>query len=74
MELFESHTHSFVIKIWLEETVEEAGHAVWRGRITHVPSGKYCFVQDPGEIFCFIMPYLEDMGVNLVSDDRPTAD
>ena len=31
MEQTEARTHSFIIKIWLEETVAEDGRAVWRG-------------------------------------------
>jgi hypothetical protein len=63
LNLFESTTHSFIIKIWLEETLEEADQAVWRGHITHVPSGRREYVKDLDEILTFIMPYLEKMGV-----------
>ena len=50
MDLLETTTHSFVIKIWLEETIEEAEEAVWRGRITHVPSGENRYVKELDEI------------------------
>lgn len=60
---FESYTHSFIIKIWLEETAEEAGVALWRGRVTHVPSGERRYISDLDEIRAFIVPYLEKMGV-----------
>ena len=59
----ESHTHSFVIKIWLEETAEEAGQAVWRGQITHVPSGKHQFVDNLYQFPLIIAPYLQELGV-----------
>jgi hypothetical protein len=39
-ELPEFTNHSFVIKIWLEETHTEADKMLWRGSITHVSSGK----------------------------------
>lgn len=63
MDLYEATTHPFIIKIWLEETAEEAGRARWRGHITHVPSGKLRYVQSLDEIMEFITGYLEQMGV-----------
>lgn len=70
MDLPESTTHSFVIKIWLEETADEAGEAVWRGRVTHVPSGEHRYLTDLAEIAPFIMPHLEAMGVKLSLRER----
>lgn len=62
MDLLESYTHSFVIKIWLEETAEEAGKVVWRGHIDHVPSGRRGTFGDLDGVSLFILPYLEAMG------------
>jgi len=61
MDLFESDTHSFVIKIWLEETNAEARKAVWRGQITHVPSGQQSYFMDLDDILLFIQPHLKTM-------------
>jgi hypothetical protein len=61
---------SFIVKIWLEETVEEAGRATWRGHITHVPSGKRCYIQDLDQIRDFIAPYLEGLGVRVSGSSR----
>lgn len=61
MELYESH--SFVVKVWLEESLEEAGEAVWRGHITHVPSQERRYLHALDDIIDFIGPYLERMGV-----------
>jgi hypothetical protein len=61
----EPTSHSFVVKIWLEETGQEAGHAVWRGHITHVASGARRYVKDLAGIVDFIAPYLEQMGVRM---------
>lgn len=61
----ELHTHSFIIKVWLEEPAEAADLAVWRGHITHVPSGERRYLKNPNEIIDFIVPYLEAMGVKL---------
>lgn len=63
MELFEKYTHSFVIKIWVEETAEEADNVVWRGRIIHVADNKKGYFQDLDDISVFIWPYLNGMGV-----------
>lgn len=63
MDRFDEFVHSFVIKIWLEETTGEAGEAVWRGQITHVASAERRFIKNMDEISCFIWPYLEEMGV-----------
>ena len=52
---------SFVIRIGIEETVQEAGTATWRGHITHVPSGERRYVEDLAKIPAFIAPYLEKM-------------
>jgi hypothetical protein len=59
----EEYTHSFIIKIRLEETAEEAGRATWRGHITHVPSGERRYLKKLDEIMAFIRPYLQEMGV-----------
>jgi hypothetical protein len=65
MDLLEFNTHSFIVKVWLEETAEEAGRAVWRGHITHVPSGERRYLKALDDITAFIAPYLEKMGVKL---------
>ena len=65
MDLFEANSHPFIVRIWLEETADEAGRAMWRGHITHVPSGKRRYIKDLDDIKPFIAPYLEAMGVKL---------
>ncbi len=65
MDSYETNTHPFIVKIWLEETAEEAGRATWRGYIIHIPSGKQRYLQDLDDILIFIVPYLEEMGVQL---------
>jgi hypothetical protein len=63
MDQPESYTLSFIVRIWLEETVEEGGRAVWRGSIVHVPSGTRGHVTELDGITYFVAPYLEEMGV-----------
>lgn len=65
MELSKIDTQSFIVKIWLEETAEEAGRATWRGHITHVPSNERRYLKNLDEIESFITPYLKKMGVRI---------
>ena len=65
MDQLEANFHPFILRIWLEESVEEAGRAVWRGHITHVPSGKRRHLRRLNDIAVFVAPYLERMGVKL---------
>ena len=64
MEQTETHTHSFIIKIWLEETLAEDGRAIWRGHITHIPGGERRYLKQFSDIVAFIVPYLNEMGVD----------
>jgi len=63
MDLIEFNTHSFVVKIWLEEPAENHHTGKWRGHITHVPNGERRYLKDLWEIVTFIVPYLHSMGV-----------
>ncbi len=63
MDQPEPNSHSFVIRIWVEETVAEAGNAVWRGYIKHVLNDNQSYIQDTSDIVAFIEPYLARMGV-----------
>ena len=56
-------TESFVVKVWLEETVEEVGRAKWRGHVTHVASGERKYLESLTGVTAFIRPYLERWGV-----------
>jgi hypothetical protein len=67
MDLFELSTQSFLIKIWVEETAEEAGETLWRGHITHVHSGERQHFQDLPEVLTFMQPYLTEMGITIGS-------
>ena len=61
----ESDVHSFIIKLWLEKAAGGESPAVWRGHITHVPSGERRYLKDLGGVTAFITPYLEAMGVEV---------
>lgn len=60
MRVFESKTHSFIVKIWLEETDAPEG-AKWRGHITHVPGNERRYIESLEEIDDFIVPYVKGM-------------
>ena len=68
MDAVETTYQSFVIKVWLEESAEEAGNALWRGHITHVPSKRRVYLSQLSEIIQFIIPYLEQMGIEVDFD------
>jgi len=59
----EADTHSFIVKIWREEIDEATEVAIWRGHVTHVPSGERRYLQDLDDLVTFIIPYLEKMEV-----------
>lgn len=71
MELGETPTHSFIIKVWLEEAASESQPAIWRGHITHVPSHARRYIKDITEILRFINPYLEEMSVPVMDLSLP---
>lgn len=68
MDEFEPHIHSFIVKLWLEETIEETGQTLWRGHITHVPSGERRYLKDLEEIAAFIIPHLKDRSETEMSE------
>lgn len=63
MDSYEPDTHSFVVKIWLEEREAEDATPRWRGHITHVVSGERRYLKSLGELMGFVEGYLARMGV-----------
>ncbi len=63
MEPLETVTHSFIVKIWLEESADSSHEAIWRGHITHVPSGTRAYLNNLDSIIVFLLPYLCLLGV-----------
>jgi hypothetical protein len=64
MDLGESDTQSFIVKVWIEETDPESGQVIWRGHITHVQGGERRYLKDLDGILNFIAPFLESKGVS----------
>lgn len=59
METPEATVHSFIVKLWLEETGDDTKPAGCHGYITHVPSGARNYLRELADILTFIKPYLE---------------
>lgn len=64
-DLIETHTQVFIVKVWLEETKEEAGRVTWRGHITHIPSRKRHYIKKLDDIALFMAPYLLNVGIKI---------
>ena len=65
MDSFELENHSFIIRIWREDTTDSPETRIWRGHITHVPSGEKQYLQQLDDIASFVKPYLRNMGVSI---------
>jgi len=65
LESLEATSHPFIVRIWLEESAEGRQRAVWRGHITHVPSGERRYLYSLDDMASFVALYLERMGVRL---------
>jgi hypothetical protein len=72
MPLSKFDRHSFVIRIWLEESAEETGRTNWRGHITHVQSGQRKYFNELADVQSFIITYLRLLGAEDQSH-RPLA-
>ncbi len=59
MDPLELLTHSFIIKIWLSNPESINDEKLWRGTITHVPSGKRRSVATFDDISIFIGQYVK---------------
>jgi hypothetical protein len=70
MDIYEVGEHRFIVRIYVEETQEEAGFVAWRGTICHVGVGREEHIEevrikDLNDILNFIASYLQTMGVRL---------
>jgi hypothetical protein len=68
MNSSEAMIHSFIVKIWIEEVIDDNGEVIWRGHITHVPSNERRYITYLSDISTFISIYLEAMGVKIGQD------
>ena len=58
----QSEIHSFVVRLWLEETGTERQPPVWHGHITSVSSGERRYFRSLNEIPEFIRSHLDLSG------------
>lgn len=70
MRPVEPETHSFIIKVWLEETADADRPVAWRGHITHVPDGVRHYTQSLNDIVGFIAHYLNEMGADITEGEQ----
>jgi hypothetical protein len=63
-ENYEKNTHTFVIKIWLEEMIGKYRLPRWRGHITYIPSGERRYFENLNEITKTIHLYLDRIDTN----------
>ncbi len=68
MNLFETSTESFIVKIWTEEGDSGSGERGWRGQVTHVLSGQQRNFRNLAEIEQFMLPYLRELGMDVDSE------
>lgn len=59
MLFVEERSHTFIVKIWLEEEATEAKPPLWRGHVTHVADGEKAYLQNTRHLVAFINRYLE---------------
>ncbi len=52
-------THSFVLRIWIEEKCDTSGAVRWRGSITHVPSARTRYFEDLADMCAFVAAHME---------------
>ena len=70
MDVYETNTFSFIVKIWFEEAIEVDGQPELRGYITKVPNGKAQYFRDLSEIAALIASHLEGTGLRLAKQSR----
>ncbi|HEY2962159.1 MAG TPA: hypothetical protein VGJ37_07055 [Pyrinomonadaceae bacterium] len=60
MDTSESKVHSFIVKLWLDETADKSRKPAWHGYITHVPDGERRYLKRLSEMVDFVKRYLDD--------------
>lgn len=53
----EQETHSFIIKLWLDQEGDAESRG-WHGQITHVPGGERQSLKSLEDILKFIAPFV----------------
>jgi hypothetical protein len=58
MSYFESHAHSFVLRIWQESAEDPESPGEWRGWIEHVQSGQRHYFGHVTELSAIVAGYV----------------
>ena len=64
-QFIEPDTHSFVVKIWVDDRDEKTGRVIWRGHITHVASRRRQYFDGLSGLIVFLLPYLKALNIRL---------
>lgn len=59
----EPAVHSFIVRLWLEDSGQAGTRVQWHGYITHLPGGEKKYLKSLDEIADFIAPYLGQQSV-----------
>ncbi|MCA9976097.1 MAG: hypothetical protein KC413_10125 [Anaerolineales bacterium] len=62
-QFIEPNTHSFILKVWLEDEVDDT--KIWRGYLTHVASGQRVYFKNLLEMNNHLTPHLKRIGFPL---------
>ena len=58
MELLDPAIHSFIVKIFVDGSMQGSKSGEWHGHITHVQSGEKGYLNDLDDIGDFMQPFL----------------
>lgn len=56
-------SQSFIVKIWAEETTSTGHWLMWRGHITHVPSGTRRYFDSLSGLYYVISHFMSQLGI-----------
>jgi hypothetical protein len=62
--------HSFIIKVWVEDSLDSPGERRWHGYVTHVPSGTRVYIPRLEDIVNFIQRLV---GEEIFGDQPPQS-
>lgn len=65
-------SHTFLIRIWIEETFDEAGRVAWRGHITHLPDEQRRYLGSLEDVAGFIREAVAGMDEPRSQSDQGT--
>lgn len=68
--MYEESTHSFVVRVWLEDEAQELCGPLLRGHVTHVMSKQQRYVKNLDDIADFIAEYLQLSGLRRPLEQR----